>query len=304
METRMAEYLAAVERTGSITRAARALYISQPALSQAIRRLEAELNAEVLDRSTEPIRLTYAGQKYLGAMKKISAIHSDLLNELSEMAGEARGQMRLGISMQRSMQLLPLVIPPFYRRHPHVRIVLEEHGSGTLERLLHDGKCDLALITTDPHYDDLHYVLLETEEVVLMASRSTALARRIPDGSEIDITEAADEAFVVLGQGHSVRAVQDRLFMQYHLSPRVVLETENLEAAKRLAAAGNTVMLCPDVFIAQSPEVLEQVHRYHLKDLSYRRHFYLAYRKDLYFTRFMQDLLDIVRQTLGASRGF
>lgn len=298
MDIRMAEYLMAIERTGSITRAARSLYISQPALSQSVRRLESELGTEVLERSGDPLTLTYAGHKYLDAMKKISAIQNDLINELSEIAGEARGQMRLGISMQRSMQLLPLVLPTFTRLHPHVRIHLEEHGSGTLEKMLHDGKCDLALITTSPRYEDLSYLLLETEEVVLMASKETALARSVPDGSLISLSEAADEQFVVLGQGHSVRAVQDQLFMQHHFSPRILLETENLEAAKRLAALGSAVMLCPDVFIVQSPEVRSLVHCYHLKGLNYKRHFYLAYRKDLYFTRFMQDFLDILRDTL------
>lgn len=298
VELRNVDYIMAVINTGSITKAARSLYISQPALSQSIKRLEKELGTDLLDRSNVPITLTYAGQRYIDAMKQVRTITTNLINDLSEVAGEAQGMMRLGISLQRSMQLLPLVLPEFTDKFPHVRLELEEHGSGTLEKMLHDGKCDVALITTSPRYEDLNYLLLETEEVLLMASKKTKLTERFPDNATISITDAQEEHFVSLKQGHSVRSIQDRLFAENQISPTILLETENLETAKRLASTANAVMLCPDVFIYQSPEVRRKVHCYHVQGLHYRRHFYMAHHKNMVFTRFMQEFLQITQKKL------
>lgn len=299
MERRMAEYVRAIAQMGSMTKAAQSLFVSQPALTQAVQRLEAALGVKIFEKKQGKLVLTYAGERYVDAMKRVAAIYNDLQHEVGESGQEIHGEIRLGISMQRSMQLLPLIIPSFSQKYPRVRILLEEFGSGTLEKMLHDGMCDIALITTSPHYEDIMYRLLETEEVLLMASKTTMLAQKKPDGSTISIFDAVDERFVTLDRGHSVRVIQDKLFFDTHISPNILLETENLEAAKRVAAAADAVMLCPDVFIAQSPEVKQAVHCYRIKEITTKRHFYFAYRKEMYFARFMQDLFEIIKGALG-----
>ncbi len=302
MNLRYGECILAVLRSGSITAAAKKLYVSQSALSQTIKRAEGELGAVILNRDTDPVTLTYAGERYLEALSQVMFISSNLRNEISQINEEYQGRMRLGISLQRGMQLLPLVIPAFARRYPQVKISLTEQGSDTLEKLLHEGMIDLALITTDPKFTDLDYVLLETEEVVLMAALDSRLAGAYPDGAEIDIQSAAKERFVYLRPGHSVRKVQDELFQRNNFNPSVLLETDSLEAAKRLAAAGSALMLCPKVYITQSPEVRAQVKCFHVKGIEYKRNFYLAYRKGLFFTRFMTDFMEIVKDILRAAQ--
>ena len=302
MNLHYGECILAVLRSGSITAAAKKLYISQSALSQTIKRAEGELGAAIINRDSEPITLTFAGERYLDALSQVMAINSNLKNEINQINQEYKGRMRLGISLQRGMQLLPLVIPEFARRYPLVKINLTEQGSDTLEKLLHEGMCDLALITTDPKYPDLEYVLLETEEVILLAALDSPLAKAYPDGAEIDIQAAAKERFVYLRQGHSVRKVQDELFRRNSFSPSVLLETDSLEAAKRLAAAGSALMLCPKVYVLQSPEVRAQVKCFRIKGIEYKRNFYVSYRKDLFLTRFMTDFIQIVKDTLQAAQ--
>ncbi len=298
MNLRYGECILAVLRSGSITAAAKKLYISQSALSQTIKRAESDLGAAIINRDTDPVTLTYAGERYLAALSQVMAINTNLKNEINQINQELQGRMRLGISLQRGMQLLPLVIPEFTRRYPLVKISLTEQGSDTLEKLLHEGMCDLALITTDPKYADLEYVLLEAEEVILMAALDSPLAGAYPDGAEIDIRAAARERFVYLRSGHSVRKVQDELFLNNNINPPVLLETDSLEAAKRLAAAGSALMLCPKVYVTQSPEVRALVKCFRVKGIEYKRNFYLGYRKGLFFTRFMTDFMQIVKDAL------
>ena len=303
MKSKHANYVLTALREGSFTAAAKKLYVSQPSLSQTIKQIEQNLGAIIFDRSGESLTLTYAGQKYVEAMQQVMMINTNLINEIEDMKEETHGRMRLGISVQRGMNLLPYVIPEFVEKYPHVKIELEEHGSDTLERLVKEGICDIALVTTSPKVNNLEYILIENEQLVLMAANTTAIAAAHRHGTEIDIFEAEKEKYVSLRAGHSVRVIQDRLFALHHMDPEILLETNSLEAAKHIAARSNAVMICPYVYISSSPTLLQLTRCFPIRSNGYERHFYLCYRKGLYFTKFMEDFLSIVKNKLKENAG-
>lgn len=299
MNMKHIQYVLTVLREGSITGASKRLYVSQPALSQTIKQIEQDLGAPIFDRSTDPISLTYAGQKYVDAAQRMLDIDRNLRAQIAEMKNEIHGRIRVGISVQRGLQLLPLVIPEFAREYPYIKIELVEHGSATLERMTSEGQCDIALVATNEKPNRLNYVLIENEQVVLMAARSTDLAHRFADGTPIDITEAQHERFVSMASGHSVRTVQDRLFEHHHITPTILMETKNMEAGKNVAARANAVMLIPHVYVANSHDLHFRVQCHPILNNDYERHFYLCYRKGLYLPRYMTDFTRIVCDKLN-----
>ena len=282
-------YVLTVLTEGSITAASKKLFVSQPALSQTIKLIEQDLGAPIFDRSTDPISLTHAGQRYVEAAQAILDIDRNLHAEIAETKKEVHGRMRVGISSQRGIQLLPLIIPEFIKRYPYVKIELLEYGSDTLERLTAEGQCDLGLITTAVKPNRLNYVLIENEQVVLMAARSTELAHRFEDGQPIDIKDAMGEKFVCMTESHSVRTIQDRLFERCNFKPNVILETDNMEA----------VMLIPHVYVVNSMELKYRVQCHPIKNNDYERHFFFCYRKGMYLTRYMEDFGRIVCDKLN-----
>ena len=299
MNMKHIQYVLTVLREGSITGASKKLYVSQPALSQTIKQIEQDLGAAIFDRSTDPISLTYAGQKYVDAAQRMVDIDRNLRAQIAEMKNEVHGRIRVGISVQRGLQLLPLDVPEFTRQYPFVKIELVEHGSDTLERMTTEGQCDIALIATTEKPNKLNYVLIENEQVVLMAARSTDLAHRFEDGTPIEITEAQHEKFVSMRSGHSVRVVQDRLFERYHISPSILMETSNMEAGKNVAARSNAVMLIPQVYVTNSLDLHFRVQCHPILNSDYERHFYLCYRKGLYLPKYMEDFARIVCEKLN-----
>ena len=299
MNMKHIQYVLTVLREGSITGASKKLYVSQPALSQTIKQIENDLGATIFDRSTDPISLTYAGQKYVDAAQRMLDIDRNLRTQIAEMKNEVHGRIRVGISVQRGLQLLPLVVPDFVRLYPYVKLELVEHGSDTLERMTAEGQCDIALVATSQKPNKLNYVLIENEQVVLMAARSTDLAHRFEPGTPIEITEAQNERFVSMRSGHSVRVVQDRLFERYHISPSILMETSNMEAGKNVAARANAVMLIPQVYVANSLDLSFRVQCHPILNTDYERHFYLCYRKGLYLPKYMEDFARIVCDKLN-----
>ena len=90
------EYVYAVYEEQSFSKAARKLYLSQPALSAAVRRAEAEIHTPIFDRSTNPIRLTAAGTYYIDAVKRILDIRQEMESYFDALAGECQGAVKVG----------------------------------------------------------------------------------------------------------------------------------------------------------------------------------------------------------------
>lgn len=296
MNLKQARCIRAIAQEGGVTAAARKLYVSQPALSQMLRQIEEELGAALFDRSVTPFRLTYAGEKALDAAGIILAAHRRLENQMQEIRQENSGRLRLGISVQRAGQVLPLALPWFAMQYPHVSLELTERGSADLEELVSRGEVDLALAAIESTSTRLEYRLIEKEVIGILAGRGAALAERYPSGGTVDIEEAASETFISLKAGHSVRVVQDLLFRQHGMDPKILLETDSLEVAKRVALGTGSCMLCSNIYV----DDLVQRHGgfYPLAGYENHRQFYACYPKGASLPRYAVGFLEIVARVL------
>lgn len=294
MNLKHAQYMVTVLQEGSITSAAKKLYISQPSLSQMVKLVETNLGTPIFNRSTEPLTLTYAGEKYIEAAQKILTINTNLAKEIEEITHEDHGKIRFGVPVQRGMQVLPYVLPKFLKLYPYVDIDLYEQGSGTIENMVLDGSIDMACMTTVARHNELKYILVENEDLVLLTSKNTDLAKRIPAGTPIPITEAKDEKFVSNKPGHSVRTIQDSLFAANDIRPKIILETMSIEVEKKVCLACDAVMICPRNYIEKTPEMQEISVTYPILNAGSQRHCYICHRKNLYLTKYMRDFINIL----------
>jgi DNA-binding transcriptional LysR family regulator len=195
-------------------------------LSQKIQSIEQKLSTTLFNRTTNPISLTYAGERYVSAAKEILRIQNRLEQEIDEINSEVRGRIRIGISSNRAMLLLPKILPSFMKKYPLVNLDLIEHeGSNTLIDLVLNNQIDLAFVNSFQNDSRLQYIFLRREKIILFCGGDTQISKRIPSGSTIDITQTKNEAFIALRLGHGLRAGQDRLFTTYRISPRIILET-------------------------------------------------------------------------------
>ena len=294
MNEKHMQYVLTVLKEGSFTNAAKKLYVSQPSLSQIIKTAESNLGAPIFNRSTDPITLTPAGQLYVEAARQVTTISTNLVKQVEELSNEEFGKIRLGISVQRGMELLPELYPRFKKRFPHVEIELHEQGSATMEKSVLEGEVGIALLTTFPKHADLYYDLIQEEELVLIVNRDCALAKQIRPGTPIDILEAKDETFVSSRPGHSVRSIQDALFITRDMKPKIDLETISIEIGKRVVASSPVVMACPDAYVDTSNSAESPYFSYPILGVENPRHFYACYRKDMYLTKYMKGFLEVL----------
>ncbi|MGM9659555.1 MAG: LysR family transcriptional regulator [Faecousia sp.] len=301
MNLKQAQYVKTIAECGSITAAAKKLFVSQPSLSQMLRQLEQETGLPIFDRSTSPMRLTYAGEKYLHAAERMLAANAELESQLREIRQEHSGRLRLGISVTRAMQVMPLVLPIFHNQYPHVILQMTESGSATLEELLRGGSIDLALAALESTSPSLAYELIEKETIGILAGRDTAVAKQYVSGTPLSLDAVRHENFVYLTKSHSARITQDKLFRRFGLSPNVLLETDALEVGRRVALEAGACMLLPNIYIDEYCRQ-RRGEFFPLKDYENHRHFYACYRKDEFVPRYVRDFIQITARVLAEKR--
>lgn len=173
------DYVLALAEERNLTRAARKAFISQPALTNYINRLEEQLGVKLFDRSVTPIEITRAGARYIEQMKKIQLAEASLRNELRAL-GSLETVFHLRIGATRGSHWLPLLLPEFCRRHPDTGIQLHEQGEAFLEDGVRQGQIDLAIGVLDTGYPELCYEKLAEEPVLLAIPRSFDCVRDLP----------------------------------------------------------------------------------------------------------------------------
>lgn len=302
MNLKRARYINAIYEAGGITAAAKKLFVSQPSLSQTVRLVERELGIAIFERGVSPPKLTYAGEKYLETARAMIAQEEQLNGILENIRNEEQGCLRLGVSIQRGMQLLPIVLPEFLRRYPDVQLSLEEHGSELLEKIVDEGKIDLALVTTEPSRSTLKYILIENEGYVLLTGRNSPLTERFRPGESVSLQDVANERFVTLKPGHNIRGIQDRAFACCGISPPVLVETDSVEMAIRTAVACGCPMLCPQVFVRGDPAIADAGVCYQVKELTEERHFYACHRREKYLPNYTRAFIEMVQEATKKSR--
>ncbi len=263
-----------------------------------LRQVEQEIGLPLFDRSVSPLRLSYAGEKYIQAAERMLAANEELENQLREIKHENSGRLRLGISVTRAMQVMPLVLPIFLEQYPNVKLELTESGSGNLENLLLEGKIDLALAALESTSTSLIYELIERETTGILAGRDAALCKRFPDGTPIALSDARGDSFVALTHSHSARIVQDKLFRRFDFTPHILLETDSLEVGRRVALSAGACMLLPDIYVDDYVR-RSQGKFFPLSGYENHRHFYACRRKDEFLPRYVRDFISITAGVLG-----
>ena len=301
MNLKQAHYFKTIAECGSITAAAKHLFVSQPSLSQMLRQIEDEIGLSLFDRSVSPMRLTFAGEKYLRAAERMLAANAELEAQLREIRQENTGRLRLGISVTRAMQVMPLVLPVFTAQYPNVALELTEAGSAKQEELLRGGAIDLALAALESTGANLAHELIAKENIGILAGKEAGIAKRNLSGTPLTVDAAKGDSFVYLTKGHSARVIQDKLFRKSGFAPHVLLETDSLEVGRRVAVEAGACMILSDIYVDDYVRQ-RRGEFFPLKDYENHRHFYACYRKDEYVPKYTRDFIRITTRALAVQR--
>lgn len=306
------EYVYEVYREKSFSKAARNLYISQPALSAAVRRVEEALNSPIFDRSTNPLRLTECGEHYIAAAEKMMEIQNDFKNYMADFQGMKTGSLTVGGSNLFSSYVLPPMIAEFTKRYPGIQIHLLEENSENLKQRLLEGRLDLVIDNSDYEENILSRRLYSREHLLLAVPRPFVSnrgrerwqigAEQIKDGTfqrdEIltaDLSWFGEEAFIFLKTNNDTNERARKLLRQAGVQPNVILELDQQMTSYNITCSGMGISFISDTLV-RCVQPHPNVVFYKLAGEGTRRSVHFYWKKGKYLTYAMKAFLEMAAE--------
>lgn len=236
MEIRQLRYFARTFEMGNITRAAAALSIVQPALSQQLVRLENELGVRLLVRSSKGIVPTEAGRVFYQYVRAVlrQLEHARSAVQLKSRPMPLVGAVSIGFAPTTASALGFELLRTFRSKHPGIVLNIVEAFAGDLEKMLLSRKLDLAILFSPKTPRDIERLPLVEERIYLI--RRKKKGERVP--RQVSLREAADRPLVLPTRLHGFRQTLDNALAQQRLRPHVVAEVDSVSVLMEAVTHG------------------------------------------------------------------
>ena len=290
MNSKKLKYIITIAELKSISKAANELFISQPSLSSILSNLEKELGVTLFNRSTSPLSLTYAGEKYIKIAKEILSLESNLKKELFDISNMKKGKLTVGIPSVRGTHVLPLILPKFKEKFPAMEIHLIEGDSNYLEECLFSGKVDLVLTSLPTNHKKINCELLY-EEKIMLACKKGYLGEDylLPNSTNVISLEKLKDIDFKL---------TENLFDMFDFKPKVVLETANTATAFRLATSGLGVSFVSEM-ILNTTVPMDDFDLFNIENSPIIWNISISYLKNAYLNDAQRYFIDCAKSVLN-----
>ena len=291
MELTQLEFFVSVIEEGSFSKAADRVFRTQPAVSIAVRRLEEEIGAPLLDRAQKTPTLTEAGRIVYDYAQRIIALRDQALGTVGELRALERGRVRIGANESTSLYLLPEIILAFRERHPKVKVEIFRHISERLPREVLDRNVDFALMASEPSDRDIEAFPVLKDELVLIMSPKHPLARR----DSVAVKELGGESFLAHNVKTASRLKVIETFAKHHTPLNITLELATVETIKRFVQKKIGLAFVPRMCVSEELErgTLATIP---VRGLSYNRTIWAAHRRGVTFSHAAASFLELLRQ--------
>ena len=246
------KYIYQVYQDGSFSTAAEHLYMSQPALSIAVKRVEEAIGAEIFDRSRRPLALTEAGQAYIDTLHYIRYLEEDLFHRIEDLRGLQTGTLRLGGTHFLNCYIFAPILAEFSRQYPGIQLELFEDSSLKLQGCLQRRDLDLTLSCAPEIVEQFEHKPAFYDHVLLAVHRDIPLTQELnsfaltaedvmkrrhleADCPHVDLTYFQDVEFILLRQGNNLFDRGQKMFREAGFDPKIKMTISQMVTSYRLA---------------------------------------------------------------------
>ena len=294
MNLNVLQYVIAVYEEKNITKAAQKLFIAQPTLSQSIRLLEEELGSYLFDRAKTPIETTEAGELFIQWAKQVLSSEQSLKNQMSIISEKAHRTLTIGISPNKTNQLLPEALKSFYALTSGCSVKLREDTSKELNFMLERDTVDLLIGQPCSNTIQFESIPLTNERILLAAPESYRMTvSHNGDYPSINISELADKPFILQSGNEQFVDMLYNLYKRIGKTPTIVLECQSPQTAHTMVSYNIGMTFISEVRLMNSR--LPNVCYYILDDIPLRRIVAVTYRKDRPLSQDASTFISIVQ---------
>ena len=302
MQLRDIQYVVTIAEKKSFSRAAESLYTSQPALSQAVKRLETELGIGLFARKRGKVTLTKAGELFVQDGQQILNLSSHIVRQMEDVQTLKQGSLHIGMTPLFGRFYFAETYHVFHQLYPGVSITIWEESSSTLENLVTSGKVDLALLPLPLTDESLTFEQVVSEETFLAVPADHRINKLMPrpaagEFGRVDMEFFRDDDFILLFPGQRLRSLGMEACRAAGFEPRVVFETHYIDAANALVAAGVGISFVPYMIFTTRADNGGAVY-YHINGINATRNLVAAYGKDGQLPHAAREFIRILRELM------
>ncbi|CAM5220159.1 LysR family transcriptional activator of glutamate synthase operon OS=Ureibacillus acetophenoni OX=614649 GN=SAMN05877842_10992 PE=3 SV=1 [Ureibacillus acetophenoni] len=290
MDLRKMYYFDATVKYQSFSRAAKALHISQPSLSNAIKFLEEEIGGPLIERTTKQFRLTELGQQFYERSKDLITQFEVMETELKELAKGENLEIRLGM-IESANYLFSQVILEYQKLYPHNHITLIDtlYNQTVRQALL---GLNVHGVITNQHIVDheIKSELLYNEPYVVLIKKDHPFAMK----EKITLVDFVEESLIIGMPEFQTSAQILKVFQQENITPHIQYKIERFEMIKVLVEKGLGIAILPKYYVSQNLSnslLVRPVHNEHLN-----RNVYLCTMRDRTFPKSILTLFELIKR--------
>ncbi len=303
------EYVLAVYKHKSFSKAAKEMYISQPSLSASIKRIENEIGSPLFDRSTNPLSLTEVGEKYIESALSISQTEDNFKNFVADHLNMLTGDVKIGGSSMFSSFVLPTLISKFNKDYPKIDFDIIEDNTQNLIDLLIGGDLDMMIDNVLITNKSIKSYVFTTETLLLAVPKSFAInnaltskqltaqdikadRHKMPDAPKVALEIFREEPFIFLKNENDTGKKAVRLCRKHNFTPNILFKLDQQMTAYNITSSGVGISFISDTLIkplTASPEICY----YKLDDEEALRNVYLYIKANKYLSKTCQSFIDM-----------
>lgn len=269
----------------NMTAAAEALYMSQPAVSQAIAEMEKHYGTRLFDRFSRKLYLTEAGEKLLSYARHIIRMNGEIEKNMQNL--QTTGTLRIGASVTVGAHLLPQLVVAFGRIYPTVSVVVTESNTRMIEERLLTDRLDLAIVEGEVVSPDLLTFQMQKDELILICSP----AHRFAGIAAVEPIELEKEAFIIREEGSGTRKTFESVMAANHLPWHASWVCSNADTI-RMAVSHNLGVAVLSRLAVASAVAEGTLCAPSLHHLRFERTFRVVYHRNKYLTPAMRQFVD------------
>jgi DNA-binding transcriptional LysR family regulator len=279
----------AVATQKSFSRAAEKMLRTQPAISLAVQRLEAELQNRLIDRSATPPILTDAGRIVADYARRFENLEAELQNALTELRDNSAGRLVIGANESTSLYLLQH-IEQYRHTYPKVKVQVRRSLSSKIPSQLIDGDLELGVISYDPENDLLVSTIIYTDHLSFVVSPDHRFASR----EAVSITELGMETFIAHNVFSQYREAVIRSFQRHKVPLNMDVEMPTVETIRLMVQRNEGVAFLPRMCVEQDLSK-GALHEVRVEELDIERKIRLVHPAKRQLSHAAKAFLELVR---------
>ncbi len=289
------KYVVAVAENQSISRAAEACAITQPALSERLKRIEATLGVELFERSKRSLKITPVGERLVRKARELLDETADIDEILSTSHEPLTGQLRVGVIATLGPYLMPLILPKLRKSYPKLELILHEGLTETLIPALQAGSLDLIVAAAPLSTSGLREYDLFTEPFVL----AVPVGHKLATQKTVSAHDLRGNEMVLLQDGHCLTGQALDVCPAKQRQSRGRLHAMTLETLRHMVATGAGYTLLPSLAVGSKPPLTDLIRYRNLGGKQqYGRKIVLAWRHSFKRREDIDRFSRIVRQSV------